>query len=53
MITGSPTRRARSPEEALTELRTGEGEPFDADILGAFEKGLQDIQEERAKETME
>ena len=50
MITGSPTRKARSPQEALAEIRTAAGEPFDADILAAFEKALQDIRKEQGRE---
>lgn len=49
MVTGGPTRRARSPQEALAEIRTAEGEQFDADILSAFEKALHDWREGQAK----
>lgn len=49
MVTGSPTRRGRSPQEALAEIRTAEEEQFDADILAAFEKALHDIRKERGR----
>lgn len=50
VITGSPTRRPRPPQEALAEIRTAEGEQFDAVILRAFEKALQDSKEQQTKD---
>ncbi|MDP2895059.1 MAG: HD domain-containing protein [bacterium] len=50
MITGSPTRKAWSPDEALAEIRTGK--QFDADIIDAFEEALRDIKEDEGKEKM-
>jgi hypothetical protein len=43
MIMGSPTRKAKSPQEALAEIRSGEGKQFDVDVVEAFEIALQDV----------
>jgi len=46
MITGTPSRKAKSPPEALTEIRSGEGKQFSVGVVEAFEKALQDTEEE-------
>jgi len=50
IITGSPARKARTPDEALAEIRTGK--QFDADIIDAFEEALRDIKKDEGKEKM-
>jgi putative nucleotidyltransferase with HDIG domain len=44
MLTGSPTRKAKSPTEALAEIRAGAGREFDPAIIEAFDKALQDAE---------
>jgi hypothetical protein len=41
MITGSPTRKAKSPRQALQEIKGGVGKEFDREIVEAFEKAVE------------
>lgn len=41
MVTGTPTRKAKSPGEALHEIKASEGRAFDAEVVEALEKSVQ------------
>ncbi len=46
MVTGTPTRKPRSREEALQEIKASEGRAFDAAVIAALEKVIQAAEDE-------